>query len=137
MSTPPPVKFLPIPNRYSDAEYLNAVLANAADAMVIDPSGFTVHTEDSLGETALHAAVAWGDIRAVRLLVEAGAEIDKLGDMNCTPMYEAIMFGWSDVAEYLIEQGANPDIRSDFGDTPKDLARSNGITINFINEVER
>jgi ankyrin repeat protein len=130
-------RFLPIPSDCSDAEYLRAALANAADAMAVDPIGFTANTTDSMGETALHAACTWGDPRAVRLLVEAGAEVDKLGEMKCTPLYLAIMLGRSDIAEYLVRRGANADIRSDFGDTPRERAQANGMSINFANERER
>lgn len=127
-------RYLPIPSDYSDDEYLQVVLANALSAMALDinPKDFTVHTQNLMGETALQYAVAWGDIRAIRLLVKAGAEVDNIGEMNCTPLYHAVMFGWSDVVEYLLKQGANPNIRSDFGDTPLELARSKGMRLEIL-----
>lgn len=124
-------RYLPIPNDLSDAEYLQAVLNNAASAMAIDinPKDFTVYTQNQMGETALQYAVSWGDIRAVRLLVKAGAEVDNIGEMNCTPLYHAVMFGWSDIVEYLIQHGANANIKSDFGDTPRELAQGKGMRL--------
>ena len=124
-------RYLTIPSDFSDGEYLQAVLTNAADAMAIDinPKHFTVHTQNPMGENALQYAVAWGDLRAVGLLVKAGAEIDNIGEMNCTPLYHAVMFGWPDIVHYLLEQGANPNIKSDFGDTPHQLARSKGMKL--------
>lgn len=125
------MRYLSIPSEYSDDEYLQAVLVNALDAMAVDvePENFTVHTQNSMGDTPLQFAVAWGDVRAVRLLVEAGSEIDCAGEMGCTPLYNAIIFGWSDIAEYLVQRGANPDIKSEFGDTSRELALNKGFKI--------
>jgi ankyrin repeat protein len=134
MSDQTPARYLPIPCDYSDDEYLKTVLVNALDAMAIgiNPKDFTVHTQNSMGDTPLQYAVAWGDIRAVRLLVEAGAEIDTIGEMDCTPLYHAVLFGWCDIAEYLIQRGANLEIKSEFGDTPRELAQSKGFKIRVL-----
>ncbi len=129
-------RYLPIPGDYPDEKYLKAFLINALDAMAIDidPKDFTIHTQNSMGETPLQYAVFWGDIRAVRLLVAAGAEIDNIGEMDSTPLYNAVMCGWSDIVEYLVQHGANLDIRSEFGDTPRELAQSKGIKLKTWHE---
>lgn len=129
-------RHLAIPSDYSDEEYVQAVLLNAADAMAIDinPKEFTVHTQNPMGENALHYAVAWGDLRAVELLLKAGAEVNNIGEMNCTPLYHAVLFGWLDIAQYLLKRGADPTIKSDFNDTPLELALSKGIRLEPTNE---
>ena len=66
------------------------------------------------------------------LLVEAGAKIDNVGEMNCTPLYEAINYGWSDIAEYLVQCGADPDIKCDFGDSPRELVLNTGLKVDGL-----
>lgn len=126
-----PPRFLQIPAELPDAQYLRAALDIAADVMCMDPGTIDVHTKDTEGETAMHKASCWGDLRAVKVLLDAGSDIDALGDMDCTPLYFAVMLGFSDVADYLLEKGANPDARSEFGDTPRELAKEKGLRVAF------
>ena len=105
--------------------------------MHVEPSTINIHTEDIEGETALHKACVWGDIRAVKLLLKAGSKIDTPGDMECTPLYFAVMFGFPDIAKFLLAKGANPDTRSEFGDTPRELAQTKGLASLFSNAKDR
>jgi len=74
------------------------------------------------GDTPLHFACRWGDVLAVSLLVNAGANIDQAGDMGVTPLGAAVASGHLDVAAFLLKQGASPHMISDFGTTPLDQA---------------
>jgi ankyrin repeat protein len=66
----------------------------------------------------------WGDNYAVSVLIGAGAQIDALGDMGCTPLYFATMKFHGLAIATLLEHGADPDIRSELGFTPRELAAS-------------
>src|SRR5206468_7541185 len=61
------------------------------------------------GNTALHFAVRDGNGRAVRALVESGANlnIQSLSDKT-TPLTQAILNGHFELAIYLLGHGANP-----------------------------
>ncbi|HTK83958.1 MAG TPA: ankyrin repeat domain-containing protein [Patescibacteria group bacterium] len=78
------------------------------------------------GDTPLHLAAHWGDRKAIKLLLEAGAELDALGDMGCTPLYRAVMKNNIQVAEFLFSAGANPDLVSELGFSPRTLAEMHG-----------
>ena len=118
-----------IPADYTDEEYLRAVFTHAADVMHVDPDTITVLTTSLEGDTALHTACLWGDLRAVKLLLAAGASLDARGDMDATPLYFAVMRGFADIADYLLASGADANARSEFGDTPRELARGLGLNL--------
>ncbi len=85
------------------------------DIESIDVLTFTLD-EDSL----LHMAAYAGNMEAVKLLVELGADVNALGDMHYTPLHYAARKGHDDVYDYLIANGAATDIVSQFGTTPLD-----------------
>lgn len=71
------------------------------------------------GLTALLLAARNGQLDAVRALVEAGADINEpsAGDKT-NPIVLAVIDGHFEVAKYLLERGANPNLANDDGLTP-------------------
>jgi len=71
------------------------------------------------GLTALHFAVRQGSANAVRALAEGGVDLNvpSPGD-HATPLLVALINGHFDVASYLVEKGANPNLLSDAGVSP-------------------
>jgi len=79
--------------------------------------GFSPRSRNGLGETALHTAAYTGDVQTVRLLIDAGAEIDPLDtNFDATPLaYATVGSGeqagkpgsWIEVVRLLIEVGAS------------------------------
>ena len=67
------------------------------------------------GDTCLHVASLRGDLRAVELLVKAGLDINRPGDMGATPLHYASN---PEVASFLLASGASPEIRDKFGRLP-------------------
>jgi hypothetical protein len=61
-----------------------------------------------------------------RLLVEAGAVIDKAVDDGCTPLCMASENGHLDMARLLVEAGADIDKARDTGGTPLFIASQKG-----------
>jgi hypothetical protein len=84
----------------------------------------SARTSRSDGDTPLHIACMWGDVRAVELLLGAGADAEAQGDHHCTPLYEAVSFENTRCAKLLLEHGASPDATNDLQTTPRQAALS-------------
>ncbi len=71
------------------------------------------------GLTALHFAARQGSAAAARALVEGGVDLNQPspGD-GATPLLVAIINGHLDLAAYLIDRGASPNVMSDAGVAP-------------------
>jgi len=105
-------------------ETLNEILIRASVVMFPDgPSRpISVDTRDSDGDTPLHKVALWGDNHAAKVLIDAGADIDAIGDMGLTPLHFAVMQGHALLVETLLDHGARTDIRSELGSTARELA---------------
>ena len=86
---------------------------------------------DHTGSTALHYAVRSNNIELVSVLVyfdsHDGQLINSRGEKGWTPLHEAISRKSFDVFRFLLKKGADPDLKNDYGDTPKDLGVKLGI----------
>ena len=71
-------------------------------------------------EGILHNAKS---IAVARLLLEAGADVNAADKERETPLHHAIINGFTELAVYLIEQGAGKQIKNKYGETPIDMAR--------------
>ncbi len=71
------------------------------------------------GNAALHYAAREGHRGVVETLLEGGADIDQVtgGDQG-SPLLIATLNGHFDLAMWLLERGADPNLRSDPGATP-------------------
>lgn len=76
-----------------------------------------------LGDTPLHTVCTWGEVEAVQTLLNAGANVNALGDLDATPLFNAVMGESADVVRLLLEKGANVKITNHWGDTPLQYAR--------------
>ena len=69
--------------------------------------GADPNLDGSGGETALSLVSGRGDLEAVRLLLDAGADVDKCPAYKGTPLGDACYGGHLDVAKLLREKGAS------------------------------
>lgn len=67
------------------------------------------------GDTCLHVAARRGDVRAAELLIKAGVDINRKGDMSCTPLHCAKT---KEMVMLLLANGAATDIVNEFGRSP-------------------
>jgi cytohesin len=109
-------------------------------ATLLVEKGVAIDSRNEKGETPLHLAAGMGDYETVRLLVEHGADVTVAGNAGWTPLHQAAelrnlemaqmqkafglesTYNWKrdneQVAEFLIEHGADVNAQNKFGDTP-------------------
>jgi ankyrin repeat protein len=87
-----------------------AVLASDYDALrQVTKIGHQLDQRDDLGMTPLLYAIYRGDLDAVRILLELGANpnLPQLDDPSCTPLWHAEDdFGLTEIAQLLRSYGA-------------------------------
>ncbi|XP_069489705.1 protein phosphatase 1 regulatory subunit 12B isoform X3 [Ambystoma mexicanum] len=74
------------------------------------------------GATALHVAAAKGYLEAMRLLIQAGYNLNVQDVDGWTPLHAAAYWGIKDACTILAEELCNMEIRSKLGQTPFDVA---------------
>jgi ankyrin repeat protein len=74
----------------------------------------------------LHSAAASRSTSTCRLLLEAGASPDARQAGSYTPLHEAALHADVELIELLLRHDASAGVRNDEGQTPADLARSEG-----------
>jgi uncharacterized protein len=83
-------------------------------------------SRNELGVTPLQSASSAGNVHAVELLLDAGADVHPAHPSGFTPLHSAAANGDRRTAELLLARGADPSGPKDDGKTPVDLAREAG-----------
>jgi ankyrin repeat protein len=99
--------------------------AAVADAQ--DPSGESGPNPrlDGGGLTPLVFAARQGALDSVKVLVEAGADVNQATQYGWTPLLTATQNKYYKVGSYLLDHGANPNIANKGGWTPLYIATDN------------
>ncbi|KAF3321137.1 chromo domain containing protein [Carex littledalei] len=102
----------------ADAAALSSLLAD--DSISRDPDA-----EDPDGRTALHFAAGLGSEECIKILAEAGADVNKIerAGGGLTPLHVAAGYGRPLAVKALLEAGADSDIVDGRGRTPLDLIK--------------
>jgi ankyrin repeat protein len=81
------------------------------------------------GWTPLHLAAFFGQSEAVRMLLEAGADLQALSrnSLTNTPLHAATAGRHEEVAVMLVERGADSAVADAGGHTPLRIATENGL----------
>lgn len=89
-----------------------------------DPNALSIN---ALRNTPLHAGLAGPmGIEGVRLLVEAGANVDARQHGGFTPLHSAANRGVIEIIDLLLDRGADPAAAAEDGRRPIDFARERG-----------
>ena len=65
----------------------------------------------------------FGQLPAVKILLEFGANLEAVTNFNRTPLHLAAAQGFSEVVEYLVSCKADTSARTPEGETPRDLSK--------------
>lgn len=85
----------------------------------------SVHYRNGYDDTPLHIVANWGDIEAIKLLVNAGADVNAIGETGFTPLHCAAEQNWPEAVELLLALGAT-QIPDKDGCLPYELAKMLG-----------
>ena len=89
-------------------------------------------TRDCDGDTPLHVMAGRNDRVAVEMLIEAGADINALGDMGETPLHVATRRESLLSMEALLFSGAKTNIKNEFGENVQEAVKRKGGKIEKI-----
>ena len=105
------------------------ILASMSDVLFPEQLGsasVAIDSADCEGDTPLHVAAWRNDCYATLALIEAGADVNAVGDMGETPLHVAIGQQNLAIVEVLLGAGARIDMRSEFGQTQRERAAEIG-----------
>ena len=100
---------------------------NIPDFMGVDI--VDVHSRSRYGDQSLHMACVSGNIEEVITFLDAGADINAIGEDGYTPLQYATEHNHVELVKLLLEKGADKTIKSSEGETALDMAL-------LLNEVE-
>jgi len=103
----------------SDFEHSAAIVAELINA------GADIHVAGTNGWTPLHMASARGKVEIARLLIKAGAAVNRRKEIDAseTPLMEAAEMGHPEIVSLLLEHGADPSMRDSMQNrTPLEIA---------------
>jgi uncharacterized protein len=106
--------------------HLAAAFAGADTVTLLLEHGAHIHqiSHNPLRNHALHACIALnGSIDSVRVLLDAGADVNATAAGGYSPLHQAAAAGKSEVVRLLLKQGAKKDLTCDKGKLPLDYAR--------------
>jgi ankyrin repeat protein len=112
----------------SSAEILQALLDGGADHRITTADGTTaLMAAAGIGHRSYQPRLPRGARSpnaeaAVKVLVEAGADVNAVNEADYTALHAATFRGWNEVVEYLVAHGANINARDYRGRTPFRLA---------------
>ena len=119
-------KFRAIIDAYDPKALFNAALENDIPrvGLLIDNGAQPDAYKSSFGHTALGAAVQYGFIDTVNILVKRGADVNKVDVFGWTPIYNAVRQDQREIVRFLLEPRLNVDVNKadKIGITPINFA---------------
>jgi ankyrin repeat protein len=121
----------------SSAAILQALLTAGADHRLTTDDGTTpLMAAAGIGHRSYQPTLKRGERSpnaeaAVKVLVDAGAEVNAANEADYTALHAAAFRGWNEVVEYLIEHGANINARDFRGRTPFRVAEGTKQSFQF------
>lgn len=80
----------------------------------------------AVDDTVLHLASRTGAVDEMVVLIDAGADVNVVGDLGNTPLHQAVIMGQIESVKFLLRCGAKRQIKNEFDQTPLDVAKIGG-----------
>jgi ankyrin repeat protein len=115
-----------------DVPVMRLLLANGADAKLTQPNGTSallfaagLSRGGSIGVGRARSGTAQDAIEAVKLLLDAGLDINETNNQGQTPLHASVtsITDMNGLIRFLVARGANPNLKDRRGQTPLDAAR--------------
>lgn len=91
----------------------------------------SVNERNDFGDTPLHTVCSWGELDSVRILLDAGANINAQGEHGATPMFNGVASNNLDLVKMLLNRGAERGVKifgsTSLADYAKDVGASKEI----------
>ncbi|MDE0140345.1 MAG: ankyrin repeat domain-containing protein [Caldilineaceae bacterium] len=112
------------------SELMKILLGQAPDpAAAASGDSKKAPSPSAIGSKALFAAIGSDNVAMVKLLVEAGADVNAdEGFGGNTPLHEAVEEGNPEIVQILVDAGADIEAEGFMGRTPLSLAAEEGAT---------
>ncbi len=121
----------------SSAEIMQALLDAGADHRITTDDGTTpLMAAAGIGHRSYQPRRPRGERSpsaeaAVKVLVEAGADVNATNEADYTALHAATFRGWNEVVQYLVEHGADINARDYRGRTPFRMAEGTKQSFQF------
>ena len=102
-----------------------------------DKQKFVVDSLDANGLTPLQRSCFLGNVRIVRLLVEAGANVSIKDSEGWTVLHAASVAGNYAVVKYLMKMGLDLEAKTDRGELALDLAEKDNVVLLLVKGMIR
>jgi len=95
---------------------------------LLSQAGLSIKDAQHDGNSVLHLAAKENNLALLRRLEESGVDINQKNDEGNTALHLAAMStGNTEILKYLIAQGADVNLKTDFEETVYDLAKENEL----------
>jgi ankyrin repeat protein len=101
------------------------------DYQALETGCHDVHTKDAFGNPPISVAAVRGRVDEITLLLDAGADINAVGEHGYTALHEAVEQGHYDIVKLLLERGVDKSIENQLGDTAEEHAEIIGEKMIF------
>eukprot|EP00042_Codosiga_hollandica_P053519 m.703195 g.703195 ORF g.703195 m.703195 type:complete len:676 (-) comp58714_c0_seq16:2672-4699(-) len=118
-----------------EASLREAAFEGDVDALqkLLKLSDINIDCTDANGETPLLEAAGGGQVEAIKVLAQNGADVNARGNFQRTPLFRASFAGHSDAANLLLTLGGDPRLYDTDGATPADIAANDATKLVLAN----
>ena len=86
-------------------------------------------SSNGIGQTGLHVAAIWGNVRVATILIHFGADVNATNQFGLSPFHGCVQGDHLEMAELLIAAGADTQIRAGNGKKAIDVAKSDQMRL--------